>query len=94
MSQTEPVEFKFDVSRFEPVVCHLHADPVDKPGCETVHAIDETLIIDLHFVNISMNDEAVLINDATDVCSVEDEKERSEHRALRHATEMFDSRPL
>ena len=66
-----------------------HPDPdtadIDKPGCEVVHVVDDTVVVGLHVIGISMNSEAVLVSDAEDICCKKDEIQRSEHRALRYA---------
>ena len=48
-------------------------DAVDKPGCEVVHVVDDTVVVDLHVIGISMNGEAVLVSDTDDICCKKDE---------------------
>ena len=50
-----------------------------------VHVVDNTVVVDLHVIGISMNGEAVLVSDTEDICYKKDEIQRSEHRALRYA---------
>ena len=52
---------------------------------KVVHVVDDTVVVDLHVIGISMNGEAVLVSDTEDICCKKDEIQRSEHRALRYA---------
>ena len=49
-----------------------------------VHVVDDTVVVDLLVIGISMNGEAVLVSDTEDICCEKDEIQRSEHRALRY----------
>ena len=87
-SRTKPDEFGFRRVKLESVVRHPDPNPtdaVDKHGCEMVHVVDNTVVVVLHVIHISMNGEAVLVSDTEDICCKKDKIERSEHRALRHA---------
>ena len=50
-----------------------------------VHVVNDTVVVDLHVIGISMNGEAVLVSDTEDICCKKDKIQRSEHRALRYA---------
>ena len=49
-----------------------------------VHVVDNTVVVDLHVIGISMNGEAVLVSDTEDICGKKFKIQWSEHRALRY----------
>ena len=88
--RAEPNQINFGFRRVELESVVRHPDPdttdaVDKPGCEVVHLVDDTVVVDLHVIGISMNGEAVLVSDTEDICCKKDEIQWSKHRALRYA---------
>ena len=61
----------------------IQTDAVKEPGCEVVHVVDDTGVVDLHVIGISINGEVVLVSDTEDICSRCQQLKKEQNRAVR-----------